>query len=85
MRQVEQYRATLEDTSTHDGIHHRRQGHHAACEMACIQKRTMPSDEDAIEYQLRDSSSNRSVQLMPASVDVQMEPPLTTAARLCAL
>jgi hypothetical protein len=85
MRQVEQYRATLEDTSTHDVIHHHRQSHHAASEMACIQTRTVPSDEDAIEYQLREPGAVCSVQLMPASVDVQMEPPLTTAARLCAL
>jgi hypothetical protein len=42
--------------------------------MACIQTRTMPSDEDAIEDQLRGTSSNRVVQLTPVSVDVEMEP-----------
>src|SRR6056297_1453733 len=54
--------------------HHPGQGHRAPRVMACSQTRTVPSDEDAIDRQLRDSSSNRSVQLAPASVDVQIEP-----------
>jgi hypothetical protein len=55
--------------------HFGRQLYQAPCEIACIQTRTRPSDEDAIEYQSRGASSNRSVQVEPVSVDVQIEPP----------
>jgi hypothetical protein len=50
--------------------HHRGQGHRAPCVMACIQTRTVPSDEDAIEDQSCTPALVRSVQLTPASVDV---------------
>jgi hypothetical protein len=52
------------------GDHHRGQGHRAPCVMACIQTRTVPSDEDAIDLQRREPASNRFVQFSPASVDV---------------
>src|SRR6056297_3017470 len=67
--------------------HHREQGHGTPCEMACFQTRTVPSDEDAIEYHRRKSLSGCccSVQVTPVSVDVQMEPPFTTAASFCAI
>jgi hypothetical protein len=48
--------------------------------MACIQTRTMPSDEDAIELQLWKPAVNRSVQFSPASVDVEMKSKSATAA-----
>src|SRR6056297_3643263 len=54
--------------------HHREQGHGTPCEMACSQTRTVPSDEDAIDIQLRSPAAVCSVQLAPASVDVQIEP-----------
>jgi hypothetical protein len=50
--------------------HHRGQGHRAACVMACIQRRTVPFDEDAIDRQPREPAFVCSVQETPASVDV---------------
>jgi hypothetical protein len=64
--------------------HHRGQGLRGPCVMACIQTRTVPSDEDAIDTQLREPASVRSIQLTPVSVDVQMEPGFSPAARFCA-
>jgi hypothetical protein len=49
---------------------HRGQGHRAPCVMACIQTRTVPSDEDAIDIQEREPELVCSVQLTPALVDV---------------
>jgi len=50
--------------------HRRGQGHHAPYIMACIQTRTVPSDEDAIDTQSREPASVRSIQVAPPSVDV---------------
>jgi len=41
----------------------RRQGHRAHCEMACIQRHTVPFDEDVIEYQFREPAALCSVQV----------------------
>jgi len=52
--------------------------------MADIHTRTMPSDDDAIEVQLRAPAADCGVQSTPPSVDVPSGPPYTTPARFCA-
>jgi hypothetical protein len=52
--------------------------------MGNIHTRTMPSDDDAMEVQLRVPAENCGVQSTPPSVDVPRRPPYTTPARFCA-
>jgi len=50
--------------------HHRSQGPDGRFEMAYMHIRTAPSDEDAIDHQVREPAPVCSVQVTPASVDV---------------
>jgi hypothetical protein len=73
------YRPDASDRASHNNHspdmhtrwdHHRGQGHRARCVMACIQTRTVPSDEDAIDDQEREPEPVCSVQVTPELVDV---------------
>jgi len=71
MRKIEHHLAAFHKTLKHDVIQDiQDNGMGAPFVMACIQTRTVPSDDDAIDRQLRNPAPASVVQVMPESVDV---------------
>jgi len=86
MRQIEHHLAIPDKTCIHDVIQDIQDSGMAAPRAMThmVHARTVPSDDDATDPQFCEPGPVRSVQLAPELVDVQMEPPFTTAASFCA-